>query len=1552
MFKFKKAVEDIKVALAPVGEIFLQIATPVIEFGTKILNAFNNLDEKTKTFVTGLIAVVGGIGPVFLMTFGLLANGLANVIKGFTFVKSVFNKASVSSNDLGSQLSYMTQEQLTASAVAASLDQVHNNLIQTFTSEAGAIDLYTRALQKANQQAAAFSAPAVGRSRPTQKFASGGLVPGSGNKDTVPAMLTPGEFVVTKDTVEKNPGIIAALATGKVQGFANGGFVSGGAGGSKNIVNMFAEYALRLQNQRENMSRQSSTSSFEEILAPLSMRIGEARGIVPSQSQVKKGAFDDIATQYEDLTKKFTEKLNEDFEKTYADIKDVNERYRKSWQSAGKTVEQEVNAIKSEADRGVVRKTFGLDEDFYGTMPTMPRREGGKNLERARKSAFNLKDTGVRSYTSVLGGARAMFERRTGASASDKQMGHVFESMPTDISKVLSDPKVSNAAKKAGALIGATVTQNTTDGIKDITRQASPSREAYEAGENIGKGALQGIESTIDDARKVGRKSRRVIGTPNGAGGFNISRPGQNQSSRIADSPRTRTPRRASREGDLEMRQRETALAQRELTTSVTDATTKTRSFTAGLRNVSYVVSGLSGVALMFGSQLGDLGNVIFGASMAVSALTTAAEINAATGFISLGKMAEGAKGVTGFLGRMVNIGGKAVMTLGRFAGWIGLIATAIFGVVSLVNYINEQKEKERAKIEGLGDAATLTKTKLEALGSFFGKPVTNNAVENIGTFGAGVEPMSAEKRNEVQDLRENEDFQKEFGKDIKRLSTATKQEAIKTFQTISLTLFSQGYAKEQIQTVIDALKIEAGKTNVKFEVASIDVTTKQGATNFKQSANDMVDQFNRALATGKKTVKVPVVQAIGGGRGNMAKITYKEEIQTTKEYDQVLKTNSANILNRFTALQTMLAQGTITSKQYKDNWNALAGAIENGSNSADLGNAVFSGFTAELKKTNPEFAALLPAITGTGNQILVMQGLMAGAIPTVAQLAQVIADLKTVQDFESGKSVDVGAYANAVSRINKVKSAITDATKAQEKANTVTSEYPAGGDQGGDKKKSPYQTALEQIKANTKEIQNQINAFRKLTSAGYSTEKAFEMAKDPIIAAALASTEVGSPEWKALTKAIKESEAAAKKFEAVQKKTLEGATAEFDKAYGNVSEKFAAETEKLQLAFEKANQGDMNTITQAESDIAALEYKLDDYDALIGDIELKEEEVNKKYDSRLEALDKIEAANARIVQQQKAQLTIADALSQGDISAAAKAVQDARQEDAQARMDAQRTNIENARTSELGGITAGGKTRAQIEKEVLVVQAQIKKIEEETLEPAQERVRIAQAKLDKDIASLKVAGKTQLEWEIVASNIRVAKTDTDEFEKSINAALTTAINLQKVLASLTTPDVPNGQNPNQARIDQLNAKINSNRAAVNKSKGTTANDKKLMKENEKLITELRTLTGDPNAGKVVKKNMGGLIKRLAAGGFAMGTDTVPAMLTPGEFVVRKYAVENFGKDNLKAINNGTYSGESVYNYELNINMSGTNLSADDVAKTVMSKIRQIDSQRIRGNTL
>jgi stage V sporulation protein SpoVS len=107
---------------------------------------------------------------------------------------------------------------------------------------------------------------------------------------------------------------------------------------------------------------------------------------------------------------------------------------------------------------------------------------------------------------------------------------------------------------------------------------------------------------------------------------------------------------------------------------------------------------------------------------------------------------------------------------------------------------------------------------------------------------------------------------------------------------------------------------------------------------------------------------------------------------------------------------------------------------------------------------------------------------------------------------------------------------------------------------------------------------------------------------------------------------------------------------------------------------------------------------------------------------------------------------------------------------------------------------------------------------------------------------------------------------------------------------------------------------------------------------------------------------MGGMVQKFVDGGYAMGTDTVPAMLTPGEFVIKKSAVDRIGPSALNKINGyaegglvggmSAVAGDSVYNsnkYEINVNVS-SNSNPDQIANAVMTKIRQIDNKRVRGS--
>jgi len=227
---FKAAVEDIKIALAPIGKTFLETVTPIVRFVGDLLEKFNGLSEGTKKFIVVGTALVGLIGPVLLMTFGLLANGVANIVKLFLSLRIGFLKLTGNSKILAEQTNYLNSEQLEAASVAASLNQAHTNLTQSFTAEASAVRALRQAYIDATVAAANFARanPGMmlpGKGKNPKKFAKGTTyVPGKGNKDTVPSVLTPGEAVIPRDVAQdpRFQPIIDALVSGKLQAFNDG----------------------------------------------------------------------------------------------------------------------------------------------------------------------------------------------------------------------------------------------------------------------------------------------------------------------------------------------------------------------------------------------------------------------------------------------------------------------------------------------------------------------------------------------------------------------------------------------------------------------------------------------------------------------------------------------------------------------------------------------------------------------------------------------------------------------------------------------------------------------------------------------------------------------------------------------------------------------------------------------------------------------------------------------------------------------------------------------------------------------------------------------------------------------------------------------------------------------------------------------------------------------------------------------------------------------------------------------------------------------------------
>ena len=509
---------------------------------------------------------------------------------------------------------------------------------------------------------------------------------------------------------------------------------------------------------------------------------------------------------------------------------------------------------------------------------------------------------------------------------------------------------------------------------------------------------------------------------------------------------------------------------------------------------------------------------------------------------------------------------------------------------------------------------------------------------------------------------------------------------------------------------------------------------------------------------------------------------------------------------------------------------------------------------------------------------------------------------------------------------------------------------------------------------------------------------------------------------------------------------SIEGLQDIFDSGVGNAMESFAVKEEALRIDFDIKNKPLTDEIQKAEEQIALNQEKIRKEEIGLKEIQDQEEKVNEKYDERLYALDQIEKANSSVSQQQKGQLTLAEALTSGDIAAAARAAQEMRAQQAADNITKQKEALEQSREYELSQIKSkDGRSRIEIEKEIKKLQEEIYEIEEKSLEPNRETLRLNQLALDKAIAGIDVLGKTKGQWDAIKSAVDLARISSAAFIKDMEDAINSQqklINAYKNQKVETKPIVPVDENGNPIVSDEdkinasglteteisnlrlgdegdyimqnnkkvggsagLDLKYSAANTAAADAKAKAAADAKakaaadakakaaaeaariadkkisgpaiIAAQKEKLAAlqsqydldlarmqaivrfdggqkgaaALQSFEAKYPNGRPIKLAMGGIVpKMFALGGFAKGTDTVPAMLTPGEFVMSKYAVDAHGVNTMKAINNGQATGGAVYNntYTLTVNAK-TNANPNEIAQAVMSTIKQVDDRRVRG---
>ena len=1537
MNKFKKSVEDLKLALVPVGKAFLEAVTPIVEFVGNILEKFANLSEGTKRIITLLTVGIGAAGPVLLMTFGLLANGIANIIKLFLTLRGGYQRLTGQTQILGEQTQYMTMEQLEAAAAAHSLDQTHAKLTQTFTAESTAIAQLISAYNSAAGAARNFAASNPGMMLPgrsPRKLASGIVsVPGpKGAGDIVPAMLSPGESVIPADMTKKYSGLIQGMVADNIPGYAKG---------------------------KTEASRSHLTTPFAEGSAQYT------KGIQMAGLQELAAKYPQFIKVVSNLVAELPQSLNILLEKGTATIS----QFTSKWDA---TTGKMLSSVKSGGgnikDENIINATSQLEQEIRDRTVALAQETDGQKVsdELLSQATREVIDQYKALDTSIGKVAKAL-------DVSSQQVGQVR------IQPRAASGNMSNAEYIRQMLASGEFTEDVSGNVsaggtrvgrrsKSNLNKVRPASSFNPAGSYTRqplRGVEAGVENLVDQMDKSARRalessspSRRMkrigvdaangfaIGVQEGLANNGITT-GGTRGSRRATRPQGPAAKLSQIQAGMPASPQLLAAGQQQLN-NMKQSSERLSKMNNALMGGTFALTSLAGAGTMAGGTIGSLSSkvmkysgLLFGLMSITQLLTQTKVLELATsrastagllvGNVATKKMAFNSTLFSGGIKRLLPNLLSFGKIIARFLGPVGLVISGLLVVKSAFDLYSKSKEKERMATEGLADAMTMTTDKVKFLGGLLGQTPTARAGSGARV---SANQLSATEQTAVDELRGNKEFLDKYKKDIEAIKTGTVKEAEIAFNAIALDLGGQGFTKDAVKTYIDALGEEAGKTNVALKFKQIDLSTEEGKAAAIKLAKDTTDGFNKAFEGGVKKTR----QVIGGGRGGV--ILGPETIALTKEQQKQLNITSAALASTLTGLTSAFGNQTIKADEYNKQMALISATIPKGTEGMLLMDKV-------LLNISPEFAKAAKGVKDYDTKLLLVKASLVNA--SVGQ------DI-----FNRLMDKNPAVVAAARKELEKYKNLQNDV------ASQIVATEPFKDVDSGTPEKSPFQKAKEDLIAQRKELENTRKAYSKLKSIGMETGKAFEAAKNPILAAALATTKVGSSQWKTLLGLVKQVNAETKKaplspeemFDIVEKsievkyrsaiKTGEAAIETAQKAVSGIEKeisKIQSSIEKKQRNIELTFNRPIETL-QAESSVLSEQLK---------DIDRQTQSINDEYDAQEKALTKISQINEDLIAQEKSRLTIADALTQGDISAAAAAVQEARATAADAAMKRSTDALQAGRESAIAGLTsAGGLTRDQIAQRQFAIEQQIYALEQ------QRSVANAAIRIEEDQiyaiqqGRLLTAQNTVITAEEELQKIRTKLTDelaVNEQAKQFWADKALADELARVRAVQYQNELKKTQDKAQGVLNRI--------LALNRSVTTTH--------------YINTITtGSSTIGRPTGKMYGGKIKYMASGGMAMGSDTVPAMLTPGEFVVNKAAAQAYGPL-LNSINESKYpsmlggmggstvvpinsiatsmsdNSTAVYNYNLGFSINGSNSNANDIARAVMTEIKNVDAQRIRG---
>jgi TP901 family phage tail tape measure protein len=939
MNKFKKSVEDLKVALVPVGKAFLEAVTPIIEFVGNLLEKFSGLSDGTKKAITILTIAIGGIGPVALMAFGLLANGLANIIKLFGTLRNGYLRLTGQSQVLGEQTQYMTNEQLEAAAAAHSLNQTHANLTQTFTAESSAVRALIAAYTDATAAASRFAManPGMmlpGKVRAPKKLAVGGILkgPGTGTSDSIPAMLSNGEAVIPAQNVRKYPSMVAGLISGNIPGYRRGkpgDFAHITGKQSTTIGEALRE--LEALPEAIKQSRKGLIDKMRDMVDTLGPGVSGYKysglGFTqnPSINRAMSGNAEVSAQSFlDDFRSQGTAKWKDSLSyagQSFDEVADELVVYDKALQSGVEgLLSQNKNAkITSEQFAKLEKEVRASLPQFSKLRQSLDIAERSVTEYRMNVNQSDLQQAGVSSYQvpskadPTKMSKKARFKTKGGRSERTggyKEMVLIPGAFDPEQGKFGSGRKLKSAA----AVDAQTYTKEFEDKTQDpymLGRdRKSPHPQAARDGRDDARAYSQASQ------KELKKRQRRVSQRPQGPAPIGTVAPAGARMLPIVAQPSQSELRRTRRRDQA--------------------------------RSIGGRVAGSIG---------GGRGMAISSGAMIASQFLPG----------KAGQIAGQASGVA--------FAAQALMMLPGPLKILGVAALGVAGGMKLLNYV---QEKNRQRVEAFGDALKTTTGQAQFLAEKFGFVLKGNALSRF----KDTVVKSAPERESLEALKDDPEFKKQFKLTISATKRLSDNQAKIALQFKAAELLSQGMAAESVQQLITAIQEEAGKSNlnidfknIKMDEKGLDKLAKQTSLISQESGAKLSKAFEKQIASGQKIDAFYNEEA--STKRDIANVREAEAALLANEgYEIAIKKSAAAVASFSNVLSNLAESGSLTGEQLKKSVSTMFASL--GKNVKSSG-AQMLIFKTALTSVNEELGQSVSGITKLSDAEIILAAATAG---------------------------------------------------------------------------------------------------------------------------------------------------------------------------------------------------------------------------------------------------------------------------------------------------------------------------------------------------------------------------------------------------------------------------------------------------------------------------------------------------------------------------------------------------------------------------------------------